>query len=368
MPPRCFSVENFWRLFVQTAAQQPSACRPNRRCRLRFGLYAALCVVLSTSTGCKRNRIGPLRVPPPPSFFNTSPIHIDGFADDAAVRHRVIAMPFGEAAARLGSLHFESRTHFAFSQGAGRSYEQSDKASVHHDSQGNVHVTSATPAAQVELITAGDKVFVRYDTGQLRQKTRRDVDIDELPEKAFAGMSQVLNLFAHIAYTEARQDSIGGRSVTRYKLKNDSSQAPVAPAAVPPSGVRLPAAPPGRWREEARPVDLAGTMAIDNETGVLLEAEVDGRLEIRDPAVRVTTLVVHHSHAVSEAGTAGNVRAPTRYISEFRRPIRPRDPLSFFRDNLGSVPSGATSAHTADIDEDETISDRPGAPPPASED
>lgn len=339
---------------------------PRHWARLR--LVLVLCALHSVTGGCRRGRIGPLRVPPPPSFFDTSAIRIDAFADDPGVRHRIIAMPFGEAAARLGSLHFESRTHFAFTQAQGHSYEQSDKASVHYDSVGNVHVVSATPAAQLELITAGDKVFVRYDTGQLRQKTRRDVDIDELPEKAFAGIHQMLNLFANVAYVDAHPDTLGGRRVTRYRLKNDGSQAPDAPAAVPPSGVRLPAAPPGRWREEARPLDLAGTLAIDAQTGVLLEAELDGRLEIRDAAVRTTILVVHHSHAVSEAGSAGNVRAPTRYIAEFRRPIRPRDPLAFFRENLGSQPSGGPSERPSEPDGEEAISDRPGAPPPASED
>lgn len=128
--------------------------------------------------------------------------------------------------------------------------------------------------------------------------------------------------------------------------------------------MRLPAAPPGRWREQAKLVDLAGAIAVDNDTGVMLQAEVDGRLEIRAEAARPTMLTLHHAHVITEAGRAGNVRAPSRVTAEFRRPLRQRDPLAFFRDQLAGTPPppGATQGGEDDA------SARPGAPPPTNED
>lgn len=319
--------------------------------------------ILLGPMGCNRRHTGAWRVPPAPTFFDTSTISVDSFMDDPNVRQHVLAMPFGEVAERLHSLHFEGRSTFSFHNKSGPSYEQTDQASIHQDDNGHRHTVSISPTGQMELIAMGDKVYVRFNKGQSRQKSRRDVETEDLPEKLFAGLNQSLSLFRHVAFTDPTADTFEGREIIRYRLTLDNTPLPQTSVGLLTSQARLPAAPPGKWREASQPTTLSGSLSIDKQTGVVLKAQLYGQLNIVDPHLPNTTLSIRYNHTLTQIGSAGNVRAPERSIAEYRRPIRNRKPLAFFESPTGKHTAGSVNNDASDQDED-TDPERPDAPPP----
>ena len=244
-------------------------------------------------------------------------------------------MSFGEAAARLGSLTFEARSHFSFSRG-GEEYEQNDIYTVTQDSLGNFHVILDTPNSQIEYYLVGGTVYVRYDKGHLRKKPRRDIETTAWCEIAFSSVRQVLQLFQPcLKFTDPRPDrATTGRPAIRYTLTLDEegNQPLVSPT---PQVVEtpLPVAPPARWRELARPLDLQGHIWLDDATGILYRAALQGRIEIADRQVRPTQLSLRFEAAIKDAGKVAAVSVPES-VPEFRRKRRPREQLSFFRQYL----------------------------------
>lgn len=302
-----------------------------------------IALVLLGATACQHRAVGS-RVPPPTDVYDMRPIDIANFASDANLRRRILFMPYGEAAQRLGAMHFEANSNFVFSQG-GQDLEQNDRFRISQDATGAVHVVSQTPTSQVEVYLIGENVYVRYEKGQARQKSRRDTDTDELTAVAWSSLAEVLALFPRATFTDPRHDSVGGRSVSRYHIALAKEAAPGSGASAviaPP----LPITPHARWRDLAKPLDLSGTLSVDTATGVILKAEVDGRIEINDRPVRPTELIVHYRSVISEVGHVPMVKAP-RSVAEFRRPQKARDPLAFFRDHLAPLQNGA-----ADKDKD----------------
>jgi hypothetical protein len=261
--------------------------------------------------------------------YDLSAIDLDRFAADAATRSRVLHMPFGEAAARLGSLRFEARSDFLFSRG-GVEVEQKDVYAVTQDSLGNFHVVLDTPNSQIEFFLVGETVYVRHDNGHLREKPRRAIDADAWCEIAFASQRQALEFFQpRLQFSHPTPDKSTPRPSIRYTL----SLADQAVDHPPPPETQLPVSPPARWRELARPLDLRGHVWVDYATGVLSRVDLAGRIEIADRQVRPTQLSLRFESGVTDAAKVAPVR-PGASIPELRRDRKPRDPLSFFRDRL----------------------------------
>lgn len=261
-----------------------------------------------------------------------SEINLDNFVTDPATRTRVLYMPFGEAAARLGSLKFEARSEFLFSRG-GQEVEQNDISVVTQDSLGNFHVMLDTPHSQIEFFLVGETVYVRHDKGHLREKPRRDIDAEAWCELAFASTQQVLEFFRpRLTFTDPTPDKSTPRPSIRFTLSLAEGEVAAAPPPAAPN-TRLPVPPPARWRELARPLDLRGHIWIDYATGVVSRVDLAGRIEIADRQVRPTQLSLRFESAITDAAKVAPVR-PGPAVPEFRRKRRPIDPLSFFRDHL----------------------------------
>ena len=264
---------------------------------------------------------------------DTSPIDASAFHVDSNVTRHVLYMPFGEAAARLGSLKFEARSHFVFSRG-GEEYEQNDIYTATQDSLGNFHVVLDTPHSQIELYLVGETVYVRHDKGHLRHKPRRDVEAEAWCELAFSSVRQALEVFQpHLQFLDPRPDKTTKRQTVRYTLAlSDEAKAPTEPAAPLPK-TALPVPPPARWRELARPLDLQGSIWLDVASGVMTRVALEGRLEIADRQVRPTQVSLRFDAAITDAAKVPAVKPPES-IAEFRRKSRPRDMLGFFEEHL----------------------------------
>jgi hypothetical protein len=276
-------------------------------------------------------------------------------------------MSFAEMAARHGSLKATVRNSFALDRTA-EHMEQASQTSVVQDASGNFRVSLENAASSLEVQQVGEAVYVRYDRGSLRQKTRRDLATVPLRETVVSALPQALGLFAGVTFTDPQPDHVEGRPATRYRLglaaapraggagaksaagaadnSGDADDAGDATAlgSVPgsmgseattaqlPTG--MPWSPPPLWHQQLQPLALAGFVSLDVQNGTLLRALLDGRLQIMDRGAASTQLTVHVDLQVAQAGRVEPLLAPQRALGEFRRPLRVHDPLSFFRDQL----------------------------------
>jgi hypothetical protein len=105
------------------------------------------------------------------------------------------------------------------------------------------------------------------------------------------------------------------------------------------------------WRELAHPLSVAGNLWLDAETGAVLKAEVEGRLDISDRQVRATQLTVRYSGVVTRVGEVTSIKVPPS-IPEYRRTPPPRDLLAFFREHLPAPPpeEGGTGGNAGDTE------------------
>lgn len=281
-------------------------------------------------TGCDHGASETPAFRPGRMVYNTDPIDLNDFAPSLTTQRRVLHMQFGEAAARLGSLRFKAQSEMSFRRG-NDSYEQRDDFLAEQDASGNFHVKLGTPRGQVEVYLVGESFFVRQDQGRLRNKPRREVEAEAWCDLAFASLRQSLELFRPgLTFNAAGAEDVGGRPAVHYRL---SLGEPPQTEALPPPPVVLPVSPPAKWRELARPLDLKGSLWVDSQTGVVLKADISGRLEIADRDVRPTQLTVRYRGAMEAIGKVEPLEAPPS-VPEYRREAPPRDLLSFFRDHL----------------------------------
>lgn len=291
-----------------------------------------VCVAL-TLAGCKPSRSISSQLTVGRGVFDTGTIDVSAFNSNDTVRHHVLYMPFGEAAARLGSLRLEAQTNITLTRGA-EDYDQADRYVVTQDSSGNFHVMLDTPQSEVDMALIGEDVFVRYDKGHMRQKTRRDTDAEALTDVAMSVLAQTLEVYGPaLTFTDPRADHVEGRAVTRYRAHLQSGTVPPPHVGTPLSAWRLPLRSPPRWHEQARPLDVSGTVALDAQTGVVLAADLEGRLEVPEAKGPPTDISTRLTWRVNQIGRVATVKAP-KALPEFKRVVRQRDPISFFRDQV----------------------------------
>jgi len=290
--------------------------------------------------------------------YDTGAIAVDKLATDANVLAHVLYMPFGEAATRLPSLKYTAHSTFVFSRGT-EEYEQTDTSTVVQDSQGDFHVVLSTPGSELEVYLVGDTLYVRQDQGLLRHKPRRDVEANNWTDVAFSSARKAVELFQpRLKLAEARAETVAGRAATRYNLTLAANSADSLTIPEPLPTTTGAVAPPARWRELARPLDLRGFLWVDNATGVLMKVSITGRLEIADRQVRPTQLELRFDSEIQDVGKVASVKAPES-VAEFRRTARPKNLLSFFADHLDEDPANAAAkpakpaAETKPVDEAE---------------
>jgi hypothetical protein len=297
---------------------------------LSFRLCTLL--VLAALTACKGKGDATIARHKPVSF-DTQKLDIDDFAEDAGVQRRVLYMPFGEAAARLGSLRYEAKSSFTFTRGT-QDYDQADAYLAEQDSQENTHVLLDTPVSQIEVYVVDHETYVRQDKGQLRKSDRREMQAPTWTDIAWSSLPQALEVFRpRLRFTNQRQDTVAGRECDRYDLALGPSepQDKVKIEALPTT--QLPVTPPASWREMATALGVSGSVWIDRETGVPMKLTLTGKLEVPDREVRPTQLSITYEGAVAKVGEVGSIKAP-KSRPEFRVSPPQPDPLAFFREHL----------------------------------
>lgn len=322
------------------SAPAARACA-RRRPRTRALLLATL-ALSAWGQGCKRTRRGLTQVPSMAAAYDTSPLDAQALAKSPTALRRALGMPAGEVAARLGSFRAEDEVSFKLAQGENVLLQEQLQAQLSWDRRGNVQVAQKGSRHGFELVVIDEKAYVRLDRGHLRGKGRRDVEVMEMVEIAYSALRQATQQFGplRVEGTEARPGT--GRPSVTYAVHagqagDENLVDARAQALFVPGG--LPTVVPGGWRQDPATLQVDGTLTVDVQTGVVLAARLSGRRSLAGPNGQPVVLSLQLRHAIAEVGGAFAVREPTNAVGEYRRPIRPREPLAFFRDQMPATPA-----------------------------
>lgn len=311
-----------------------------------FGKRARSCgllmllALIGPQAGCKGRTPKAVHVPDMAQGFAGGAIDGAGLAQDAAARRHVLNMGLPELLFRLQSFALRTQTTITLSQD-NKPISQKVHTSVFvQDSAGNSHLQTGNAEHQLELLTFGDKAYVRQDRGHLRRKRRQEVDEVPMAEAAVANVRQTLQHFAGVALAHPEPIRFDGRDAVRYEVEETGQQ--LGGALPEPSLALLPVAAPSRWREEAKHAHLSGRMVVDTATGVVLKAELSGSMTVTGATGQPILMALSCTHTVNNIGSVSAVKEPKDSIAEIRRPVRPRNPLAFFKQAQKGQEQGAT--------------------------
>lgn len=299
--------------------------------RPRFGLLLSVAGFVSAcSASGPRDDAGAQRAGQP----EDRPIAVAKLSDSPSVQARVLRMAFADVAKRLGSLRYEAESHFEFSRDT-REVSQRDHYDIARDASGNVHVVLDTNKKKTEIYVVGETLYVRHDAGPMRRKSRQQVYADRWPELAWSSLRDSIRVFRpYITFGAKTPTNFAGRQASRFRLGlADAPQRVAPPQPRKPTDAPIAVNPLASWRMRASPLDLNGTLTVDDATGVPLALELEGRVEIADRQVRPTQLRFEFDGQLKDIAEVAAIEPPPSR-PEFERAKPPHEPLSFFREHL----------------------------------
>ena len=297
-------------------------------------LVGALCLA-TVLVACKGDKTPKSIAPHKPTSFDTTPIAIEDFSESAKTQRRVLYMPFGEAAERLGSLELEATSTIHVTSGQ-RDQEQTDTYKVRRDASENVYVLLGTPVSEIEVAVVDRKVFIRQDKGHMRIADNHDFQAPSWPDIAWSSIPEALEPFRpRLKFTRGTAATTGGRDAIRYDVSLSATDNGGRTIEQMPT-TSLPVGSPASWRERAQAKELTGSLWIDKATATPLKLTLSGRLTVGEKDGRVTDVELKYDGEVKNVGRVAAVSAP-KAIPELRIATPPSDPVSFFRDHLAPL-------------------------------
>ncbi len=279
-------------------------------------------------------------------------IDVDGLTDAAKMK-RVCKMDGAEVAVRLGSYTWKSEGALSFGR-AESGVKSSEKTTMLQSSNGDFSLTTVSgDSSEMKLAYVNDVFFLKNGNGKWRVSRDPAGERNQYRTDALAVWPSFYELVDHgLVVERTGASTFGGRSVVGYSLKlpDESAKAreegatvtdgPPPPIEVPDAGLQ--AAPEeedvrrkriaervGRWAKRAHPAGGSGKILVDEETGVALLIDFDGRLLVgdgKDPA----ELKVKLHQEITGIGKDPVVKAPEDAIAEITRKkmvVEPREIL-----------------------------------------
>ena len=257
-------------------------------------------------------------------------------ATDEAMAKRVIFMAYEEVNNQLGSFRFVAESRLKISHDDTVLHKQDDSYLVAQNANGDFHVElESPPISQANVTLIGDTVYIQHNWGRMRHKPRREDDhVEQWCEVGFTSLSQALGLFyTHLTLQSPTKAKVGKRSALRYKLgigKGTRTNVSATPH-VATKSLGLPISPRAKWRENARPTKLNGSIWVDSKTGVLLKAAFDGTLELpSDQEQMPNKMQLSYKSEMSRIAKPQSFGAPGKPVAEFKRSKPPRNVTSFY--------------------------------------
>jgi hypothetical protein len=297
----------------------------------------------------------------PPKVVSSAGQKLDPekLAENPQTARRVLRMGAAEATERLGPHQFNATVQLEW-MGAGRDEQLIEKRAliagaggVSGDFQGTV---DNSRDQGLEVIRVNKTVYARNRYGKFRQRLR-DRGIAEREREEIYG---VLRDFDQIFGGRLKLTSQGnvvahGRPAWKYAVSllppesdagaEEDSLPPLAPAK---GGLDESTARRIAFFRKRQPRSVQGELVVDQKSAVVLQARLDGKLEVpspkdskeKDMAVRMAVELTH-----SEIGKAPALKAPADFLPDADKPLG----IAAALDRFG-IPRGTAKGKDAGVE------------------
>ena len=279
--------------------------------------------------------------------------------DDARLAERVLCMGAAEMAERLGAHRFDAALSFDWSTPSAAPVKLSETRLLEAGARGvNGDFHARMDNSQdvgLEVIRVNGEVYARNRFGKFRLRRRDRGVAERTREDVVAPLRELDTLFdRRLKLSPQGTVTYEGRSALRYEVSL-ASAAPKEPAAnLPPLQ-----SPRGGVDETTRrrlaflatksPRSLKGLLLVDQATGVVLRASLEGRLEV--PGVgsaKPAALRVALEQHISRIGQVPSLKAPPGALPDVDKPPGIADALDRF-----GMPRGGKADAGVEAEDDE---------------
>jgi hypothetical protein len=279
--------------------------------------------------------------------------------DDTRLAQRVLSMGAAEMAERLGAHRFNASVAFDWNSGAATPVKLSESRLLEADARGvngDFHArVDNNQDVGLEVIRVDGQVYARNRFGKFRLRRRDRGMAERTREDVVAALREVDQLFdRRLKLAPQGTVTFEGRPAFRYEV----ALASAAPKEVAPA-LPAPLLPKGGADETTRrrlgflaaksPRALKGEVLVDQATGVVVRAVLDGRLDVPAQAsARPASLHVTLDQRVSRIGQALALKAPPGALPDVDKPEGIADALDRF-----GIPRGGKADAGVETDDDE---------------
>ena len=331
-----------------------------------LGRLAVVAALLALLPGCHdpRERAAKARIfspedPPKVVASAAERLSPEQLGDDARLAQRVLTMGAAEMAERLGAHRFDATVSFDWSTPSQAPVKLNETRLLEAGARGldgDFHArVDNSQELGLEVIRINGEVYARNRFGKFRlrrrdrgmaERTREDVvaplrELDSLFDKRFRLLPQ-----GTVTYE--------GRPALRYEVSLQAASLKEAPASLP-----APVRPRGGVDETTRrrlaflaskhPHSLKGELLVDQATGVVVRATLDGRLEVPSAGTaRPAALRVQLEQRISRIGQSPSLKAPAGALPDVDKPLGIADALDRF-----GMPRGGRPDAGAETDDDD---------------
>jgi hypothetical protein len=279
--------------------------------------------------------------------------------DDGRLAERVLTMGAAEMAERLGAHRFNAQVSFDWSTPSATNVKLTETRLLEADARGvNGDFHAKVDNSQdlgLEVIRVAGEVYARNRFGKFRLRRRDRGMAERTREDVVAPLKELDVLFdRRMKLLPQGTVTYEGRPVLRYEVQLASASPKEPPASLPP-----PLQPKGGVDETTRrrvaflagksPRALKGEVYVDQASGVVVRATLDGRLEVPGQGTaRPATLRVTLEQKVTRIGQPLQLKVPPGALPDVDKPQGIADALDRF-----GIPRGGKADAGVETDDDD---------------
>jgi hypothetical protein len=331
-----------------------------------LGRLAAAAALLVLPLGCHepRERAAKQRIfspEDPPKVVASAQEHLaaEQLGVDGRLAERVLTMGAAEMAERLGAHRFDATVSFDWSTASQEPVKLSETRLLEAGARGvngdfHARVDNSGDLG-LEVIRVNGEVYARNRFGKFRLR-RRDRGMAERTREDVVAPLRELDALFEGRFKLLPQGTVTyeGRPTLRYEVGlaaggPKTPAAPLPPLATPHGGVDETTRRRLAFLADKHPRSLKGEVLVDQATGVVLRASVDGRLEVAGQgAARPAALRVTLDQRISRIGQVPTLKAPPGALPDVDKPQGIADALDRF-----GIPRGGKADAGTEADDDE---------------
>jgi hypothetical protein len=330
-----------------------------------LGCFGAA-VLLALASGCHdpkdvaaKQRIFSPEDPPRVVASAQEKLAPEQLGDDARLADRVLTMGAAEMAERLGAHRFNASVSFDWSTGPATPVKLTEARLLEADSRGvngDFHArVDNNQDLGLEVIRVAGQVYARNRFGKFRLRLRDRGMAERTREDVVASLREIDALFdRRLKLVPQGTVAFEGRPAFRYEVTLATAVPKELPTALPPllqsrSGVDETTRRRLAFIAAKSPRSMKGEVLVDQATGVVVRAALDGRLEVPPQGSgKPAGLRVVLDQKISRIGQAPALKAPPGALPDVDKPEGIADALDRF-----GIPRGGKADAGVETDDDD---------------